>query len=145
MMKHQLYLSFFFFLFPSECRGRKLFPDNHTQNVSSSLWNAHAFIYLWSNHVISVTVTMELKWVWQCLWSHLAVHAAEFTLLHNKVTGGLQEMRAEVTFLNVLILITTVPGPWAWSGRKEKQKKISISCYLLLILFIVEVFFFFFT
>lgn len=33
------------FFFPTECRGRELFPDI-TQNVSSSLCNAHVFIYL---------------------------------------------------------------------------------------------------
>lgn len=56
-------------------------------------------------------------------WPHLTVHATESALLHDQVTWGLQEMGAEVTLLNVLVLIAAVPGSRAGSvGGKKKER-----------------------
>lgn len=62
-------------------------------------------------------------------WSHLAVHPAEPALLDDEVTRRLQEVGAEVTLLDVLVLITTVSGPRPRSeareggGEREKKRK----------------------
>lgn len=44
---------------------------------------------------------------------HLAVHPAQSPLLNDEVTGRLQEVRAEVALLDVIVLIAAVsrPGP----------------------------------
>lgn len=44
---------------------------------------------------------------------HLAVHPAQSPLLNNEVTGRLQEVGAEVTLLDIIVLIPAVsrPGP----------------------------------
>lgn len=52
---------------------------------------------------------------------HLAVHATELALLHDEVTGGLQEVGAEVTLLNVLVLLPAVPGPGAGSESEAED------------------------
>lgn len=53
-------------------------------------------------------------------WPHLTVHATESPLLHNQITWGLQEMGAEVTLLNVLVLLATIPGSGAGSVRGKE-------------------------
>lgn len=55
-------------------------------------------------------------------WSHLAVHPAEPALLDDEVTRRLQEVGAEVTLLDVLVLITTVSGPRPRSERGRQSK-----------------------
>ena len=52
---------------------------------------------------------------------HLAVHAAQPALLHDEVARRLQEVRAEVALLNVLILIPTVSGPGPRSERERER------------------------
>lgn len=44
---------------------------------------------------------------------YLAIHPTQPTLLNDEVTGCLQEVGAEVTLLDVIVLIATVsrPGP----------------------------------
>lgn len=50
---------------------------------------------------------------------YLAVHPAQATLLNDEVTGRLQEVGAEVTLLDVIVLIPAVsgPGPGPDGGR----------------------------
>lgn len=51
---------------------------------------------------------------------YLAVHPAQATLLNDEVTGRLQKVGAEVTLLDVVVLIPTVsgPGPGPDGGRE---------------------------
>lgn len=42
---------------------------------------------------------------------YLAVHAAQSSLLHDEVAGRLQEVGAEVSLLDVVVLVTAVSGP----------------------------------
>lgn len=42
---------------------------------------------------------------------NLAVHPAQAALLHDEVAGRLQEVRAEVTLLDVVVLVAAVSGP----------------------------------
>lgn len=53
---------------------------------------------------------------------YLAVHSAQAALLNDEVTGRLQEVGAEVTLLDVVVLIPAVsgPGPGPDGGRSGR-------------------------
>ena len=61
------------------------------------------------------------------MWPHLTVHAAELAFLHNEVTRGLQKVGAEVTLLNVFVLLATVPGPGTGSERERGRERLKTS------------------
>lgn len=52
---------------------------------------------------------------------YLAVHPAQSALLNDEVAGRLQEMRAEVTLLDVIVLIAAVSGPGPGSDGEGHQ------------------------
>lgn len=52
---------------------------------------------------------------------HLAVHPAQAALLDDQVTRRLQEVRAEVTLLDVVVLVTAVSGPRSGPGRDAED------------------------
>lgn len=53
---------------------------------------------------------------------HLAVHATKSSLLHDEVAGGLQEVRAEVALLDVVVLVAAVSGPRPRPGGRWGKK-----------------------
>lgn len=59
---------------------------------------------------------------------YLAVHPAQSALLNDEVTGRLQEVRAEVTLLDVVVLIAAVSGPGP--GSDGQRDMLSVSHFL---------------
>lgn len=53
---------------------------------------------------------------------YLAVHPAQSALLNDEVTGRLQEVWAEVTLLDVIVLIAAVSRPGPGSDRETQTQ-----------------------
>lgn len=57
---------------------------------------------------------------------YLAVHPAQSSLLNDEITGRLQEVWAEVTLLDVIVLIAAVSRPGPGPERKGDKHQFKI-------------------